>query len=258
VTSKQELLDKIRKLNNHAESAAAIGNETEAQTFAAKVQELLTSYKLSMNDVRQAGKPVEEPINVVYLTWEDLGLAKRSRRIAWAESLAMLVASAYYCEFIISYGRIGMFVGTDTDREIARFMFITLGRALERIAREEYHAFWQANAIEGKLPEHKQGFKEGFMMGFLRRLRERFDEEIKPKVDPAAQATTAAIVLVKKNSLDKTRSWIKDNMKLRSLGDLSMGSSNREGYDRGRKVANDLNLKANPIAKTGKSHPQLS
>jgi len=38
----ETIIDKLRKLRAHAESAQKIGNEAEAQAFAAKVQELLS------------------------------------------------------------------------------------------------------------------------------------------------------------------------------------------------------------------------
>lgn len=47
MTDREKILEKLRKLQAHADSAAEIGNEAEAEAFAAKVQELLTAYKIS-------------------------------------------------------------------------------------------------------------------------------------------------------------------------------------------------------------------
>lgn len=49
--AKEKTLDKVQKLHAHAESAKELGNEA----FAAKIQELLTAYKLSMAEVRCPG-----------------------------------------------------------------------------------------------------------------------------------------------------------------------------------------------------------
>lgn len=259
MSRRQKIIDKIRKLNAHAESAEAIGNEEEAQAFAAKVQELLTAYKLLMHDISHSGAVQEETINIEYLTWQEIGLRTKRQRVNWVESLAILVGDAYYCEYVISkdWGKIGFYVGTETDREIAKYMFIVLARSLNKIAHHEYGIFFHANLVDGHLPDEARGFKAGFMLGFIRRLRERFNEEIKPKADPAAQAQTQAIVLVKKDALGRAQEWLKNNMKLHKLGGLSMGSSNREGYERGKARANELTLKQNPIEKGAQAAKEL-
>ena len=43
MTDTERIIDKVRKLQAHADSAAEIGSEEEAEAFAAKVQELLTA-----------------------------------------------------------------------------------------------------------------------------------------------------------------------------------------------------------------------
>lgn len=262
MTDKQtEILEKIRKLNAHAESAAEIGNEAEAQAFAAKVQQLLTDYKLSVADISGNAR-ADEAVNITYITWQDMGLTPRHARVGWTERLATLCARTYYCEFLIStgFGRIGMLVGTETDRKVCSFMFITLGRFLTKLADREMDIYWKRVVIDAglkSLPPGCNNFKAGFIAGFLDRLRERFDEEIRPKADLSAQAKTNAIVLVRKNALDKTRVWIKDNVKTHSVRKSHMNDGSSDGRARGRDAANDLNLHPNPIGNTGRERNQL-
>lgn len=255
-TTTEAILEKIKKLNAHAESAQAIGNEAEAEAFAAKVQELLTAYKLSMADLGRESRAQAEHIDCLYVTWKDLGLPPKAQRVPWVEQLAILTAKAYYCEYVVSsrFGNIGFFVGTDTDRQVARFMFITLARALNRLAAEEYNKFFYANVVDGHLPKEKRGFKAGFMTGFIRRLSERFDDEVRPK---AGASSSTAIVLLRKDSLAKVQAWMKGHLDLRPLRGLSVGSANRDGYHRGRDVADGVNLRPNPIEGQGREKQQL-
>jgi len=161
------IMDRIRAFHEHAESAKAIGSEAEAQAFAAKVQELLTAYKLSRADLQAgAGQKREEPIDKSYLTWRDLGLEPRKVRVGWTEQLGRLVADAYYCRFIIYGwdGNVGMLVGETTDREVAGYMFATVGRLLWSLAEVETRKFnyraWRdaGKSTTGSIPaEHYEG-----------------------------------------------------------------------------------------------------
>jgi Protein of unknown function (DUF2786) len=260
--SRDEILDKIRKLHAHAESAEEIGNEAEAQAFAAKVQELLTAYKLSMADIGTGKSVAEEPVGIEYITWQDLELDIRSKRVAWTEQLAQLISEAYYCKFVISrgVGRIGFFVGTDTDREIAKFMFITIGRALNKIAEAANRAYkiklWKEAGSPRPYvePDEARGYKAGFMVGFLQRLHERFREELNPKV---SVAQTQAIVLVRKDAIKRVNEWCDENLNLKSMPGIGIRSGNSKGRAHGRDRANELSLKSNPISRTGKSTKEL-
>lgn len=262
--SRQEIMEMVGKLHRMAESAQDIGNEEEAQAFASKVQELLTAYKLSMADIsNHADKVAEEPINMEYVKWSDLNLEKKSVRVPWAEHMAVLIAKAYYCHFIIpaghynkSVGNMAIFVGAETDRKVCVYMYITLGRFLHSLAEREMHKFWMANNVNGKLPENCKGFRAGFIAGFIKRLGERFDEELKPKGDPSR---TMAIVHVKHDALRKASDWMKANMQLgkgRNLGNIDLG--NAFGRARGKQCADEVNLNDRPIEKTGKTVAKLA
>ena len=57
-----KILEKLGKIKNHMESAKEIGNEAEAQAFAAMLQTLLLKHKLSLTDVEYASEMKDEPI----------------------------------------------------------------------------------------------------------------------------------------------------------------------------------------------------
>lgn len=253
---REKILDRLRKLNAMAESAAELGNEHEAQAFAAKVQELLTAYKLSRADIGSSAAK-DEPINITYVSWSDLNLEPRRVRVGWTERLGYFVAEAYYCDFIICGwgGNIGMLVGAETDRKIAVYMYVTLGRFLQILVEKEYAAAWKRCAAAGDVTLCR-GFKAGFTFGFLTRLKERFDEEIRPKAD-VPLSTTTAIVHVRKDSLDKVRSWMKDNLETKKIRSTQLDDGSRDGRNRGRSAADALDLNKKALDKTGKTTPKI-
>jgi hypothetical protein len=254
---REKILDQLRKLHAMAESAQALGNEHEAQAFAAKVQELLTAYKLSQAAIRTGETKPDEPINSTYVGWKDLGLENRRIRIAWAERLGQFVCRAYYCDFVVANydGNIGMVIGAETDRKIATYMFVTLGRFLYDLAEREYvKAFHRAKA-EGNVALAR-GFKAGFTAGFLQRLKERFDEEVTPKAD-GPLSNSLAIVAVRKNSLDKVRGWMKSNLNLRFTRGPQLSDGSGEGRSAGKAAANGLDLNRKGIERAGGAMPLL-
>jgi hypothetical protein len=50
--TQEKILDKLGKIKAHMESAQEIGNEAEAQAFAAMLQSLLLKHKLEMTDIQ--------------------------------------------------------------------------------------------------------------------------------------------------------------------------------------------------------------
>lgn len=253
--------EKIRKLKAHMESAKKIGSEEEAQAFAAKVQELLTAYKLREADIGTGADP-EEPINTSVLTWQEMGLKVRRSRIGWAERLAHLCAHAYYCDFVVASDRhfIGWFVGAGTDRDMCRFMFVSLGRFLENEADRQYNREFYRHYVPGvkSTVRHVRGFRAGFMIGFLTRLRQRFEEEVRPKdKTPEASIRTEAIVLVRRNAMARVEAWMREHFPTTPCGRTTMDGGSYEGRKAGFEAADAINLRPNPIERAGKRQGSL-
>lgn len=238
------ILEKIRKLHEHAASAKEIGSEHEAQAFAAKVQQLLNDYKLSMSDVH-ASAPKDDEMGMTFFTWAECKLETRRVRVPWTESLANLIGRVYYCKFIIAgySGYIGSFIGTKTDREIAVYMFCFVAGFLEKFSYREYKRYY-AKAKEMGDTSDTSGYRSGFITGFIARLKERFDEELRTPVgDLDAQNRATAIVHVKRDALSKADEWMKNNVKTKQCRMSTLGLNHSgDGYRDGKKAADDLNL----------------
>jgi len=259
MTDREKILDKLRKLQAHADSAEEIGNEAEAQAFAAKIQELLTAYKISMSEVRVEGVE-EEPINKTDVYWGTLGMAKHRKPSAWAEMLARIVAKAYYCDFVAvrapkgcrgdTGGWIGFFVGTDTDRKITIQMYVILSRFIQSEATKAYNEFWKQLVRQGEPVQLARGFRKGWIEGFLMRLAERFEEEVRPKATVPA-SNTSAIVLVRRNALARIKEWIdKDKGISNDCRSPQMADGSEYGIEAGRQAADRINLRQKAVEGT--------
>lgn len=255
MTEQEKILEKIRKLHEHAESAAEIGSEAEAQAFAAKVQELLTEYKLSMKDVHRAGTKEANTINAAYVSWQGANLKVRNRRMNWAEFLGVMVCDAYYCKFVISGrgGRIGLIIGSETDRNIATYVYYVILRFMDLNADKEtrkyqYRAWKEGGTPTGGLPEDAKGFKKAWLTGFLVRLKQRLEEEIVNKRDDSeAQRRRNAIVHIKRDALVENEKWMSENLKTQRVQTSSLQASSIDGYLAGKKAANQVSVHGNGL-----------
>ena len=159
-TDRDKVIDKVIKLHAHAESAKALGNEEEAEAFAAKVQELLTAYKLSQSDLRDKSKVVEEPINVTTVRFDN----RTGSRVAWSEHLAGIVCPAYYCKSFVLTGTNALgVIGQETDRQVCCCMLVTLARliVIDEVANR--------SGRRGALPNQLRGHPGGGLVGGGRR-----------------------------------------------------------------------------------------
>ena|SRR5690242_19295057 len=256
----ETIIDKLRKLRAHAESAQKIGNEAEAQAFAAKVQELLSKYKLSMGQIEYEARDHRDPVAEERVDWVKHGFKRKRQRVAWVEILAGVVAQAYYCRILVHPGSNTItFVGREQDRKMAEFMLVTLVRFLDGdgkyysgLAGQEYVKFYHQCQEEGDVTRSR-GFREAFLRGFITRLHQRFGEELR-RVEKSAPTTSTAIVRLS-TALKEVDKYM-EKYKGRAAS-VHMNRSNAEGYRRGRDAADRVNLSPKVVERTGPDHKQL-
>jgi len=134
----EKIIDLIRKLNAHAESAASIGNMAEAEAFAAKVQDLLQQHKLDMAEVEQATLDLEDPMQRRTVQSDDYDRPRKRRRENWTEQLGHVVAAYHFCSMaVVQASNDLLFYGRQSDIQVAMFIFVYLARIAGRLGREE-------------------------------------------------------------------------------------------------------------------------
>ena len=79
-----QIIEKLRKLIAHEQSARTIGNIAEAEAFASKIQDLLTAHKLDMSEVDFQARDIEIDFFAEWQQYQreaDLRVAAQLRKI---------------------------------------------------------------------------------------------------------------------------------------------------------------------------------
>jgi hypothetical protein len=130
------IIDRLQKLIAHERSAREVGNIAEAEAFAAKIQTMLTTHKLTMTDVEFEAQDTVDPIGQ-----DEVCLDGRSTP-TWQVYLAQSIARNFFCCVLgVSRENRQTFIGRDSDRLAAVEMFRYLvGLGLSLAAKEEQSA----------------------------------------------------------------------------------------------------------------------
>ena len=135
------IVEKLRKLVEHERSARGIGNLEEAETFAAKIQELLVRHKLEMSDVEYRAEEEDEPVLKEFIPAEEwTGVSSTLRLKNWIGILVATVAKANFCQAVRS-GKGIYLVGRQSDREASKLMFQYLYEIAVEVAPREAQAY---------------------------------------------------------------------------------------------------------------------
>jgi hypothetical protein len=251
MTAQEKILDKLAKIQRHAESAAKIGNEEEANCFAVMLQQLCLKHKIAMTDIELEEMNTEEPIEEHTMDYEAGKVKLKHARNAWQQRLASIVAHAHFCRILIHTGsnRITL-VGRKSDTAVAEYLFMTLCRALNKIAQQAHDKEYREHTKTGTTFGMK-GFKRSFIDAFVTRLDQRFDEE------KETVTSTSSTALVRVEQAD---AQVEDFMK-QYTSTASALSRNRHfnsaGIKAGRAAANEVNLKGSGITAGTSSQRQL-
>lgn len=240
MTAPLSVLERIKKLLNHSESATALGSAAEAAAFAAKATALLLEHKLEMSDVQfeeeKTAEPVEQEALSAVETLDTQYYSASKRAAPWLEKLASALCKAHFCHLLISERSSHLwFVGRSSDRAIALYLFQTLAREGERLAVRYYHSSRKEARLEGRAyPENpKRSFLLGYAEEVARRLRERRQEVVQ---------TAGSTALVRINSAEQD---VQDYIQELNVGfakPRNVGVINRDGLAAGRRAGSQVSL----------------
>ena len=160
-----EIIDKIRKLHHHAESAKKVGSEKEAKAFAKEVQRLLEKHNLELSDIE-----LQEEIDNI-----QQGLLYRDS-CWWEQGLATMLAQFNGGEIVISSSDDHLIlVATPTNMEAISYLFHKLRNFVE-YARQQY-----------SYQHLKQSWTKGFSMGIYQQLELSAEQEALIRINEAVQ-----------------------------------------------------------------------
>jgi hypothetical protein len=251
MTAQDKLLDRIRKLHAKAESAKHMGSMEEAQSFAAKVQEMLLKNRLEMSDLEMTEMEASEPIEEHVVSPDPTDTLKaKNKRVAWVERLAGIVAEAHFCKILVMRGSVYIWlVGRKSDREVAQWVIQWLTPYLWKLSHREMMLARKREKAAGRY-YGARGFRAEFIAGFLDRLRERYRaerghvvEEMKQLAAQSSAGSQIGTALVRLDTADKqVAAYVDQKYKRKASAVRMTRTSNRSGYDAGRAAADKVDL----------------
>ena len=260
------MIEKLRKLIAHERSAREIGNLNEAEAFAEKVQNLLTTHKLSMSEVDFEEREESEPIDWGQVDGADLRCRDKKTKTYWRVTIASAIAEINSCDVVQNGLRSFFFVGRTSDRELAKMLYIYMIELGEELCKknaneqrkEEAQKFLDLNDIT--IPEsiaalfpksvvppyaekafqkwmkvHQNSWKVGFGTAISERLHIKYEDMI-------GASQSGALVHIKKDAL-AVDDFLKG--KTRQSRTISSGSVSEAGFAQGQATGNAVNLSPN-------------
>ena len=220
-----KIIDKLQKLLNHEKSAREIGNIAEAQAFAGKIQQLLTTHNLSISEIEIKTAKKTEIEGKPIVLFED--------NANWKICLLGKIAEINGCKVLYMNDICQLIVGRDDDRLIV----ISLFQHFEKIGQDLAGKF-EAETIKPSLYTIQQaslfitedyltrsrsiGFdsasyinnntmrrQESFLLGFAISICERLAETNQGEIENSENS--AALIYLGNRQKD-AQNWIDKNL----------------------------------------------
>lgn len=266
------IIERLQKMIAHEASARSIGSIAEAEAFAEMIARMLAKYKLEMSDVQ--AQEADEDIAGAVFNPKDYGLSA-SRRVAWREALASVVAAAHYARALIVPGTgLIIFAGREADRKVALAIFALLVQTCERLASDARNAYapsvdnilnfhprfkhldtdTKAAARSEALKRYKASFNVGFVHGIddkYKSMREAITREQQHKEAEAmltpgrllSEAAGQCSALARlDNSLQAVDQWMQNNEIPQARNMKPEIADSGQAYRAGYKAAQNTSL----------------
>ena len=249
-----KLMETIKKLLTHSESAAQIGNQAEAAAFMNKVNKLTLKHKISLAEVNTFDPDnTDASIKSALVDYVEHGLPKLKRAAKYIWDLARVISKANNCRHLVMPGSNNIwFCGRSSDREIASHMFVIAYRTLLTDCVTEYRKA-DANARRlGMRSEMMAGWRNSFRAGFVSAIAARLEES---RQEMQKTTTPETFALITTNQLVAVDDFMKRYTG--SARRLSGSRSNNEyGSRAGKASGNNCSLSGGAI--NGGSTKQLT
>jgi len=240
--SSDKLISLIAKLKAHEQSARSIGNQAEAEAFAAKVTELLTAHKLTMTEVEYQSQEKSNPLGRTN-THRNGGSAVPQSSIRLAQG----IANHTFCKVLLVSGvNQVIFIGREVDRMAATELFQTLEKASWSIARKEWRQHYPGEKFHtGPFAiQWAKSFLTGFSVGVATRLSNQF-------ADQKAQASSEATGLMLREAF-ALQEYIDNTMKVKPGSGRKDVGTNSDAYYRGKEHGMNANVNKSNQLRLGK------
>jgi hypothetical protein len=229
----QRIIEKIKKLIRHEQSARRCSTPEEAEAFAGKIHAMLLQHKISMSEVAVDDESAQQRVGQ-----EEVRAGSYSARYGRGQvrrednCLMRVVAEAHFCQAIGLPGSESiLLVGEDQDRAVTVAMFRFLCSTMKRLARLE-----EENTRRARRSVRR--FKPHFYLGFTGTVRRRY-------IAMRAEADTTSTALVRADALVKR--YVTANIKTEQVKPRKMGRVNKPGYYAGVVAGSRVDLGTNVL-----------
>jgi len=224
----KRIVDKIRKLIRHEQSARTVGTTEEATAFSAKIQQLCIQHKISVDQVRLDDEAEHERVGEERVRAGSHSVRYGRGNVPLEDKrLLSVVAEAHFCQAIGLPGTDSiLLVGEEWDRAIAVEMFRFLSSTIKRLARLEEDKTRRARRSVRR-------FKPHFYLGFTSAVRRRYEEM-------RAQAEGESTALVRADALVKR--YVETNYQTVQVKPRKLPRVNKSGYFAGVAAGSNVDL----------------
>jgi hypothetical protein len=217
------MIEKVRKLFAHAESAGQLGNQAEAEAFAQKASDLLIQHKIDASIIQQTDDTPDELVDVAELNARDIFGTKAAA--GWRSALLNGLARAHFCRLVRTSTSTYALVGAASDREVVLYLLAQLLRVAPDMARRavpEPLSYWKQTPRADR-----NAWLLGFASGIIAKLHE---------TRQAAERSPYALVLVRaQDAADaKTRELFPQLVKRSAARSTGARSAFEAGREAGR------------------------
>lgn len=247
------ILSRLKKLQRFYEGAKAINSEAEAQNAAAKIQNLLTQYNLSMVDL-EAAVDDEPKTNVTEEKLDDSWQRKCGG--FWDQLLLYGICKYNFCYMIVSSqythrtNRNGKMVfenrhkyiviGEPQNIEVVKWLFNVLAGQLYRLALKRYEEYREDDRqavmrlFVGEKKMHRGTFLRSYLAGAAKGVQDKLREERERELQ--AQVQVNALVLRHDQQLNDYVAENYKDLRASKPGHIGSYQAMQQGREDGRKV----------------------
>lgn len=247
------ILSRLKKLQRLYEGAKAINSEAEAQNAAAKIQNLLTQYNLSMVDL-EAAVDDEPKTNVTEEKLDDSWQRKCGG--FWDRLLLYGICKYNFCCMIVSSqythrtNRNGKMVfenrhkyiviGEPQNIEVVKWLFNVLAGQLYRLALKRYEEYREDDRqavmrlFVGEKKMHRGTFLRSYLAGAAKGVQDKLREERERELQ--AQVQVNALVLRHDQQLNDYVAENYKDLRASKPGHIGSYQAMQQGREDGRKV----------------------
>jgi len=203
-------------------------NEHEAARAAAKAQELLFKYNLSMAEIEASADASEEKVKVTK-DYTDLKTTKNQGR--WKMSLIHKIARHSFCDIISSGRDRAIIIGQPHNIMAVQELYIWTAVQIERLAHEACRSYCGYDRI----PTFRRSFLESAALTVGNRLYRQWMDSQKE-----SEASTALVV----NHKAMVQNYVEQEFPELRMGRAFRGSGSYDGHQAGRAAGERVNLVA--------------